>query len=141
MSAADEGTIACDYCHKGIFGNNSTINSGRHTNHINSVPFTSNVPHKPATCNECHSNTVASDGQSIYTGPNTAHINQKVDVAFLKMGNFSGTWTKATNTCSTTWCHGERAQQWTNGTTKNCGACHAASRTATFGLSSSHVKH
>jgi predicted CxxxxCH...CXXCH cytochrome family protein len=137
MSAADEGIINCDYCHKGIFGNNSTVSSGRHTNHVtNSGP----IPHVRLTCNACHSQTVAPDGESIYNGTTVTHINKQLDVTFLKMGNFSGNWTKATNTCNNTWCHAQRPQNWITGT-NNCGSCHEASNRTAFGLSSSHVKH
>ncbi|WP_052440692.1 CxxxxCH/CxxCH domain-containing protein, partial [Geobacter sp. OR-1] len=141
MSGADEGTIQCDYCHKGIFGNNSTVSSGRHTNHLYGTTYSANIPHKPATCNECHSNTVAGDGHSIYNGADVKHINKQLDVTFLKMGNFSGSWTKSSGTCSMTWCHGERPRTWSTTTLQTCGTCHEASRTASFGLSSSHVKH
>lgn len=142
MSAADEDTIRCDYCHGGIvgYGNLSTINTGRHTNHLFSTPKTSTVPHRPTTCNECHSQTVAADGMSIYNGSDVKHINKQVDITFMKMGNFSGAWTKATSTCNNTWCHGSRARTWSSATLA-CGGCHEASNRAAFGLSSSHRKH
>ncbi|MBT0666658.1 CxxxxCH/CxxCH domain-containing protein, partial [Geobacter pelophilus] len=137
MSSTDEGTINCDYCHKGIFGNNSTVSSGRHTNHVTD---SGTIPHVRLTCNDCHSQTVAADGQSIFNGTDVKHINKALDVTFLKMGNFSGNWTKGTNTCNNTWCHAWRPQNWLTGS-NTCGSCHAASRSATYGLSSSHGKH
>ncbi|WP_052440725.1 CxxxxCH/CxxCH domain-containing protein, partial [Geobacter sp. OR-1] len=137
MTNADEGTINCDYCHKGIFGNVSTVSSGRHTNHVTN---SGTIPHVRLTCNDCHSNTVASDGQSIYNGTDVKHINKQLDVTFLKLGNFSGNWTKGTNTCNNTWCHARRPQNWITGT-NSCSTCHEASNRAAYGLSSSHVKH
>ena len=133
----EEGMVSCDYCHGGLISNATPIASNRHTNHINGSP----IPHRPATCNDCHSQTVAASGTAIYNGPDSKHINRTIDVTFLKLGNFSGVWTKSATNCSGTWCHGVRVQNWTTTTVNTCGSCHAANNRAAFGLSSSHIKH
>ncbi len=144
MLPSDEGTINCDYCHNGLATDSTAISSGRHTNHLGSGP----LPHKPMQCNACHSMTVGTNGISLYNGPGTKHINRAIDVTFIKLANFSGSYTLGgTHVCSNTYCHGNNSttsvRDWDTATINTCGNCHEANNTSTAAskLSDAHRKH
>jgi len=138
-----EGTIECNYCHNGLAGVQNQMSSGRHLNHINGGP----LPHRPIACNWCHSNTVASNGQSVYNGTDVKHINRTIDVSFIKMANFSGSYSTSNHVCSNTYCHTNNAttstRDWDTTTVNTCGNCHEANNTTTASatLSPAHRKH
>ncbi|ACM22077.1 cytochrome c, 53 heme-binding sites [Geotalea daltonii FRC-32] len=138
-----QGVIECNYCHNGLAGIQNQMSSGRHLNHINGGP----LPHRPVSCNWCHSNTVASNGQSVYNGTDVKHINRTIDVSFIKMANFSGSYSTSTHVCSNTYCHTNNAttstRDWDTVTLNTCGNCHEANNTTTTSatLSAAHRKH
>ena len=143
IADGQQGTIQCDYCHGGLATNATPVSSLRHTNHINAGP----LPHKPIGCNWCHSNTVGSDGQSVFNGTDVKHINRSIDVSFIKMANFSGSYNSSTHVCANTYCHTNNAttstRDWDTTTTNTCGNCHEANNTTTTSakLSDAHRKH
>jgi len=139
----EQGTISCDYCHGGTATDSAPISSMRHTSHIGNGP----LPHRPVQCNWCHSHTVGSDGHSVYNGMDVSHINRSIDVTFLKMANFSGSYNPSTRVCSSTWCHGNgsttASRDWDTTTVNTCGNCHEANNSTNTGakLSDAHRKH
>ncbi|SNB45997.1 CxxxxCH/CxxCH domain-containing protein [Geobacter sp. DSM 9736] len=139
IADGQQGTIECDYCHGGLASNAAPVSSNRHTNHIGSGP----LPHRPTPCNWCHSNTVGADGVSVYNGTDVKHINRTLDVSFIKMGNFSGSWTVGTRRCASTYCHANTSTTWTTTTLNTCGSCHEANNTttSTATLSAAHRRH
>lgn len=138
-----QGTITCDYCHGGNASDPTPVSSMRHTNHIENGP----LPHRPVPCNWCHSSTVGSDGHSVYNGLDVTHINRRIDVTFLKMDNFSGSYDPSTKVCGNTWCHGNNAttsvRDWDTTTINTCGNCHEANNSTKSNakLSDAHRKH
>jgi predicted CxxxxCH...CXXCH cytochrome family protein len=143
IADGQQGTIECNYCHNGLAGVQKQMSTGRHINHINAGP----LPHRPVACNWCHSNTVASDGQSVFNGTDVKHINRMIDVSFIKMANFSGSYSTSNHVCANTYCHTNNAttstRDWDTATLNTCGNCHEANNTTTASatLSASHRKH
>jgi predicted CxxxxCH...CXXCH cytochrome family protein len=143
VGANQQGTIQCNYCHNGLAGMQNQMSSGRHLNHISGSP----LPHRPVACNWCHSGTVGADGQSVYNGTEVKHINRTIDVSFIKLANFSGSYSTSTHVCSNTYCHTNNAttstRDWDTTTLNTCGNCHEANNTTTTSatLSPAHRKH
>jgi predicted CxxxxCH...CXXCH cytochrome family protein len=134
-----EGTIGCDYCHKGVTGDFKVMSSARHYNHVIASPPVG-IRHAPIGCDKCHDLTVGADGKSIDPA-NSKHLSRTVNISFYKFSNRSGSWVSGTKTCNVTYCHGGSNPAWTTTTINTCGSCHASSASATRALSSSHGKH
>lgn len=112
-------TSGCTSCH-------SAPPSG--TTHPNILG--SHTKHSALSCTICH--TGAGYGSGASHGPGNRGANPAVDdiIFTAAQAGASATWTAATKTCSTTYCHGATL---TGGTTKNpvwgttmtgCGICH-----------------
>lgn len=88
------------------------------------------------TCNECHSETAASN--TALVGLTVKHINKTRDVAMT-----SGTYNSTSQGCSTTTCHSSlkagNVPEWDVLTSGDCGTCHGyTSATLT---TNAHAKH
>ncbi|GEM_PF-4402359 len=83
------------------------------------------------SCEECHADT-SKTGTSIDGLTPALHVDGAIDVVFKQTGSFDG----ATDTCSTTYCHGSGTPQW-GGPALNCDSCHSASSA----LANSHGVH
>jgi predicted CxxxxCH...CXXCH cytochrome family protein len=127
------GSLTCSSCHGsavnaappiGVNGDTATttIAVGAHQQHLQGGVFS-----RPIACGECHA--VPDD---------VGHADAEAQVAFGEIavaGGAAPVWSRATATCSATWCHGQFAggnllnePSWTtvNGTQATCGSCHGA---------------
>ena len=134
-----QGTVGCDYCHKGVAGDFKIMSSNRHYNHVTQSPAVG-IRHAAVGCDKCHDLTVGADGKSINAASNK-HLSKSVDISFFKFSNRSGAWVSGTKTCNVTYCHGGANPRWSTTTVNNCGSCHAASASTTRAISTTHGKH
>jgi len=122
------GTADCVFCHGGA--NASLGNSGAgasltasHTEHTGTFGY---------TCNVCHE-TVAQNNTTILGAGLSKHVDKNRQVAVTT--TYGGTGIEggdfASDSCSTTNCHGSSSPTWSAGAiTGNCSACHGMARSA-----------
>jgi len=140
-----EGTAGCNYCHGGLKADNPNhIATKKHARHIG---VGVNIPHADITCYQCHRRT-ATAANAIMTNTTGLHLNKALNVSMSNkfngvLGNYTGLYTKALDTCANTYCHGKgiTTPAWGSVQTRACGDCHSTNNTNPNGLSAPHVKH
>ena len=139
-TAAAVNGLACNACH----GAGSTYGEPLYASGAaGSATANSHSKHVGAAtdCYRCHAKTATSAGGAVNIAAGL-HINGDAgDVRFSKVHptfvSVSGSYTKASKTCSATYCHGAGNPVWGANGTLNCESCHKASNT----LKGKHSQH
>ncbi|GAM09958.1 geobacter CxxxxCH...CXXCH motif protein [Geobacter sp. OR-1] len=134
--------LGCDGCHGAAseagsfisvagepnYATAAGLRANSHENHTKKITGQTGA----ASCDICHTNTVAVSGTVIKAG--SSHLNRQINVDFNRAKELTAVWTAGNRTCTNIACHNNGTAIWGDASSAGCRVCHPS-------LSGAHSAH